>query len=178
MVRREPQVNMRRVIRKKKRGHWLEHSFVRLFLLAMNSGGGSVTAGDPTINEIRKKEYKILIIDDDDGFRDSLRFKLSRIFKAWVEDVNSGKSGIEKLGAGNSYDFIFTDIMMPEMTGIEAYYELRKIDAGIPIVMMSAYSDSDEWNKAQNLKDITLIHKPIAVEMLIKVLAPEKESDS
>jgi CheY-like chemotaxis protein len=137
----------------------------------MSSGGSSDTSYASTIGEIRKKEYKILVIDDDDDFRKSFCFKLKRIFKAQVEDVDSGKSGIEKLRDGNSYDLIFTDIMMPEMTGIETYHELRKIDPKIRIVVMSAYSNSEDWKRAQALKDITLIHKPIQEHVLIKILS-------
>lgn len=148
----------------------LEHAVVRFFLLAMSSGGDSNTADASMVSEIRKKEHKILVIDDDDDFRKSFCFKLKRKYKASVENVNSGKLGIEKLNGGNTYDFIFTDIMMPGMTGIETYYEIRKIDPIIPIVIMSAYSDSEEWKKAQGLKDVTLIHKPILEDVLIKIL--------
>lgn len=122
------------------------------------------------IDEIRRKELRILLIDDDDDFRKSFCFKLKRKYKVKVEDVNSGKAGIDKLRLRKEYDLIFTDIMMPEMTGIDTYHELRKIDANIPIVIMSAYSDSDEWKRAQDLKDISLLHKPIPDEALIKIL--------
>jgi two-component system nitrogen regulation response regulator GlnG len=121
------------------------------------------------INAIRNKEYKILVIDDDDGFRKSFCFKLKRKYKAQVDDVDSGKAGIEKLSDGNTYDFIFTDIMMPGMTGIEAYHELREIDGKIPIIIMSAYSDSNEWKEAQEV-DVPLLHKPISDDQLIKIL--------
>jgi CheY-like chemotaxis protein len=87
-----------------------------------------------------------------------------------VDDVNSGKAGIEKLRQGHSYDIVFTDIMMPEMTGIEAYYELQKIvGGGIRIVIMSAYSDSSEWKQAQDL-GVLLLHKPISEDQLINIL--------
>jgi CheY-like chemotaxis protein len=128
-----------------------------------------------TIDSISNQEIRILIIDDDDDFRKSFCFKLRRKFKAQVDDVDSGKSGIEKLRNGNAYNLIFTDIMMPEMTGIEAYQELRKIDANIRIVIMSAYSNSEEWRKAQELKDVALIHKPIPEDVLIKILSESAE---
>jgi CheY-like chemotaxis protein len=126
-----------------------------------------------TIEEIRSKEYRILVIDDDDKFRKSFCFKLTRKYKARVEDVNLARLGVEKLREGNSYDLIFTDIMMPEMSGIETYYELRKINPTIRIVIMSAYSDSDQWKKAQELGGVTLLHKPIPDDTLIRVLRGE-----
>jgi CheY-like chemotaxis protein len=153
----------------------LKYAVTRFLLSAINLGGGLSTAGASTVNEIRKKEFKILVIDDDDEFRKSLCFKLNRKYKAQVEDVNSGELAIKKLTDGNSYDFIFTDIMMPGMTGIETYHEIQKIDAVMRIVIMSAYSDSEEWQKAQELKDVTLLHKPIPDDALIKILSEDSE---
>ena len=126
------------------------------------------------VEEIRLKQLRILVIDDDDGFRKSLCFKLKRKFNAQVEDVNSGILGIDKLKTGNQYDLILTDIMMPEMTGIETYYEIRKIDSEIKIAVMSAYSSSEEWKKAQELKDVTLLHKPFSDEDLIRVISNDE----
>jgi CheY-like chemotaxis protein len=123
------------------------------------------------INSIINRQYKILVIDDDQDFRKSLCFKLKRKYRAHVEDVDSGKAGIEKLEEGRSYDFVFTDIMMPEMTGIDVYHALRRINADIRIVIMSAYSDSAEWANAQALEDVALLHKPIPEDKLIELLS-------
>jgi CheY-like chemotaxis protein len=123
------------------------------------------------IEVIRRQGYKILVVDDDDKFGKSFCFLLERVFGAHVEHVGSAKRGVEKLRTGNSYDLIFLDIMMPEMTGVEAYHELRMIDDKIRIVIMSAYSDSEEWKKAQDLKDVALLHKPIPEDSLIKILS-------
>jgi CheY-like chemotaxis protein len=127
------------------------------------------------VDSIRRQECRILVIDDDDDFRKSFCFMLRRKFKAQVEGVDSGNTGIEKVRSGNSYDLIFIDIMMPQMTGVETYQELRKFDADVPIAIMSAYSNSAEWEKAQELKDVALLHKPIPVDALIKILSGSAE---
>jgi CheY-like chemotaxis protein len=163
-------VNIRIIPYRAKRRLFLEYSIVRFFLLAMDSGSNLTTGDASLINEIRGHEYRILVIDDDKDFRKSFCFKLKRKYKAQVEDVGSGEAGVEKLRIGNSYDFIFTDIMMDGMTGIETYFELRKINGEVRIVLMSAYSDSKDWEKAQELKDVPLLHKPISDDQLVKVL--------
>lgn len=139
-------------------------------LSAMSSLSGLDAPDISLIKKIASNKYKILVIDDDDKFRRSFCFKLRRIFNAQVDDANSGRSGVEKVKGGGVYDFIFTDIMMPEMTGIETYRILRTINVEMPIVMMSAYSDSEEWKNAQSLEDVSLLHKPIPVTALIRVL--------
>ena len=123
------------------------------------------------INSIIRRQFKILVIDDDDAFRRSLCFKLKRKYRAHVEEASSGKAGIARLEEGHSYDIVFTDIMMPGMTGIDVYHALRRIDADIRIVIMSAYSDSAEWANAQALEDVALLHKPIPEDKLIELLS-------
>lgn len=160
-----------RLFYKTRRRYFVGNTIFRFLLFAAGEKGGADIAEALAMIQIRAKAYKILVIDDDDSFRKSFCFKLRRKFKARVEDVNSGRAAVEKVLAGNSYDLIFTDIMMAGMTGIETYRALREVDAAIRIVIMSAYSDSEEWKKAQELKDTALLHKPIPDDVLIAILS-------
>jgi len=164
-------VTTRRLPNKTTLRYLLRHRIGQFFLLAMGAGENFLADNAARIGRIREQGYKILVIDDDDDFRKSFCFKLKRKYKAHVEEVVSGEAGIEKLSEGNSYDFIFTDIMMPPgISGIETYHKLRKLDGHIRIVIMSAYSDSDDWKRAQELADVPLLHKPIPEEQLITIL--------
>jgi len=163
-------MTIKRFLRKPVNHYLLKYSIVRFFLMALDSGVDRADSDvGKLIQKIREREYRILVIDDDDSFRKSFCFKLKRKYKAQVIDEISGEAGIANLSKGNLYDFIFTDIMMPGMTGIEAYHKLREIDGVIPIVVMSAYSDSEEWKRAQDL-GVPLLHKPIAEDQLIRIL--------
>lgn len=150
--------------------HYFGDYLIVRFLM-QEAGLGEMLPDQETerLNRIREQSYKILVIDDDDKFRKSFCFKLKRKYKAEVEDVVSGEEGVKKLSDGHRYDFIFTDVMMPGITGVETYHRLREIDAEIPIVIMSAYSDSEEWKKAQQL-NVPLLHKPISDGQLDKIL--------
>jgi CheY-like chemotaxis protein len=163
-------VNRSRLSFAKVRHRLLEHIVVPFFLLATFGAGGGQSEMRTLIDEIRKKRHTILVIDDDNKFRRSLCFMLKRIYSAQVDDVNSGLLALEKLAEGRSYDLILTDIMMPKMSGLEAYRELKKIDPHVKIVFMSAYSDSEEWEKAQQLGEV-LLHKPILPDALIRILS-------
>jgi CheY-like chemotaxis protein len=135
----------------------------------MGAGDNLSGADASKIDKIRERKHKILVIDDTDKFRKAFCFNLKRKYNAQVDGVNSGEAGIEKLKGGNSYDFVFTDIMMPGMTGIDVYHELQKLGIEIRIVIMSAYSDSDAWKEAQAL-NVPLLHKPIPEDQLIEIL--------
>lgn len=167
-------MNLKRYFSRTKRRYLAEITIVRFFLLAQDAHGGEGEGDDFLISEIRKMRYRVLVIDDNDKFRRAFCFKLKRIFNAAVDDVNSGEAAIDKLQTDN-YDLIITDIMMPPgMSGIETYHEVRKIEVSTRVVMMSAYSDSDEWKQAQDLHDVTLLHKPFHDAALIDIFNPNR----
>jgi len=98
-----------------------------------------------------------------------MRALLERVFRARVEDVDSGKAGVAKIKGGNRYDVIFLDLMMPEMNGNETRAELLREDSSLFIAFMSAFSDSQEWQIAKN-SGAPLLVKPLELEHLIEVL--------
>ena len=66
----------------------------------------------------------ILIIDDDDQFREMLRQMLERAGYEVVE-ASDGKEGL-KLFRENQVDLVITDIFMPEKEGLEVIMEFRR----------------------------------------------------
>ena len=66
----------------------------------------------------------ILIIDDDDQFRQMLRQMLERAGYEVVE-ASDGKEGL-KLFRENQVDLVITDIFMPEKEGLEVIMEFRR----------------------------------------------------
>ena len=61
---------------------------------------------------------RILVIDDDLAIRVLLQAVLRRM-KFDVELAEDGAAGLEKLGAGSTYDLILLDLMMPRLNGYE-----------------------------------------------------------
>ena len=116
------------------------------------------------------KKLRILIVDDEESFRESMRYWLARTFGAKVEVVGSGTAALEKLKQGNTYDLIFLDVMMPGMDGLETYRALQELACTGRIVLMSAYSDSEQWKEADAL-ELELISKPIREDMIVYILS-------
>lgn len=124
---------------------------------------------DDEITAIRDKHLRVLLIDDDALLRVAMSFMLTAKYGAEVKDVGSGMEAIETLQAGDLFDIIFLDIMMPQMNGIETYQQLRKIDDECKVVMMSAHSESDEWKEGEAL-NVEMLPKPIPERRVIEVL--------
>lgn len=86
----------------------------------------------------------------------------------WAKD---GKEAIEKFRDNRDIDLILIDLRMPIMSGYEAMAEIRKMDKGIPIIVQTAYAQSDDRQNIQETDCDDYITKPISKEALIKVIS-------
>lgn len=84
---------------------------------------------------------KILLIDDDQGL---LHF-LSRFFLRKGFDVTAlanARTAIDAISREN-FDLVMLDYKMPELNGLDALDEIKKIDAKTPVILMTAYGTTD-----------------------------------
>jgi CheY-like chemotaxis protein len=122
------------------------------------------------VSAIRDSRLKVLLVDDEEAFRESMSFNLRRKYGAKVRSVGSGLEAVEAMREGEKFDLVFLDIKMHPMNGIETFAELRKIDPSCKIVMMSAHSDCEEWEKAGRL-DVEVLEKPIPERTMTQILS-------
>lgn len=78
----------------------------------------------------------VLVIDDEYGPRESIAFTLSSEFA--VETAERAAEALAKLKE-RAYAAVVLDIRMPEMDGIRALEELRKIDPHVSVIMLTGY---------------------------------------
>ncbi len=78
---------------------------------------------------------KILLIDDDELVVSSIAGQLE-LHGHEIEIACNGRQGIRRF-AEDQFDVIVTDILMPEMDGLELLRELRTQNPSIPIIAMT-----------------------------------------
>jgi PAS domain S-box-containing protein len=71
---------------------------------------------------------RILVVDDEPIVGGSIRRTLAKEHDVVV--VSSGKEALALIQAGEAFDLILSDVMMPEMSGIDLYQELLKLRPG------------------------------------------------
>lgn len=79
---------------------------------------------------------KILIIDDEDQYRSTLKRMLEKAGYNEIEEAANGNDGL-KIFRRQHFDLVITDIIMPEKEGIETIVELVKAEPRIKIIAMS-----------------------------------------
>jgi DNA-binding response OmpR family regulator len=83
----------------------------------------------------------ILLVDDDDDLRDSLRDQLALYDEFQILTAPSATKGIE-LARKERLDLVLFDVMLPDMDGREAVKLLRKGGFKAPVIMLTA-NDSE-----------------------------------
>jgi CheY-like chemotaxis protein len=116
----------------------------------------------------------ILIIDDDDSLRDSLRRTLHKEGYTIMEASEGGR-GL-KLLERSSVDLILLDMFMPDKDGLETIRELRLAHPEIPIIAMSGggfRGTVDVLHVAKKLGVRRTLGKPFTREQLLDALCEE-----
>jgi len=123
------------------------------------SAGTPGGAGEPS--GVPENKPRILVVDDVADNRDVLSRRLVRRgFE--VAEASGGRQALEKL-SGESFDLVLLDIMMPDLSGNEVLRQLRKTrsDVELPVIMVSAKSQSDDVVESLTLGANDYVIKPI-----------------
>jgi len=83
---------------------------------------------------------RILVVDDDDEFRESLSLNLMDEGFA-VSPFANGPAALEHLTTGESADVILLDWRMPGMNGLEVLREVRQRGVATPVIFLTVLSD-------------------------------------
>jgi two-component system, sensor histidine kinase and response regulator len=120
----------------------------------------------PTVAPRRKGT--LLIVDDDDAPRQSLR----AIFKDDFEILMAadGASAVE-LAQKHHIDVAVLDIRMAGMSGIEVLERLKYVNPGIEAVMMTAFETAETMLRALRLRACDYINKPFDVSTMRAAVA-------
>lgn len=108
---------------------------------------------------------RVLVIDDEDVVHASLRKILSRLGYG-VEGVLSAREGLARLD-DERFDLIITDLMMPQMNGIELLSELRRRGCSTPVLMITGYPTIRTAVQAMRLGAVDYVAKPFTRKELL-----------
>ncbi|NOY52930.1 MAG: response regulator [Deltaproteobacteria bacterium] len=115
---------------------------------------------------------KILLVDDDQSARVTLSIALKSAGFS-VEIVDNGRKALQRLGE-DSYEWVISDVNMPDLDGVELVRKIREQDHEIRIVLISAFRSPDE---IQGLQIQGFLEKPINVRKLYAILRNEPVSE-
>lgn len=112
-------------------------------------------------------QKRVLVVDDEQSIRDSLRLLLKSSFE--VEVADNGAAAIEAVRRQKP-DLILLDVIMPELDGIETLRRLRADFKEVPVVMLSATTTVQTAVSALKIGAVDFLSKPFDVEELTSLL--------
>lgn len=110
------------------------------------------------------EEARILIVDDDEGMRETL----SDILKEEGYPVESAGTGEEALQciSKDFYNLALIDIKLPDISGMELLEKIKECSPDTAAILMTGYASIDTSVKALNLGAEAYIIKPLNIEEL------------
>jgi two-component system, OmpR family, alkaline phosphatase synthesis response regulator PhoP len=113
---------------------------------------------------------RILLVEDEPGLVLTLRDRLSREGYA-VETSVDGESGLER-AAGEAFDLVLLDVMLPRVNGLDVLRELRKRGVDTPVIMLTAKGQVVDKVVGLKLGADDYVTKPFEmVELLARIEA-------
>ena len=114
------------------------------------------------------KKLKLLYVEDNQQARESTLIILNDIFKE-VIIAEDGEDGLDKFHQTNP-QIIITDVNMPYMDGLEMIQNIRKTNNDIPVIVISAYNESEYFLKSIAFGVDGYILKPLEFQHFFTIL--------
>jgi len=109
-------------------------------------------------------KYAVLVVDDEEPVRNLVVTLLTRLGHSCVK-ATDGIDALDKM-TKNKIDAIITDIKMPKMDGIKLTEEILKQYPGLPIMVMTGFTEESTAEGAISAGAWEFIQKPFSAEEL------------
>jgi len=111
---------------------------------------------------------RVLIVDDDPGIGETM----CDILTLEGYEVSVAHCGEEAVGlcSREHYDFVLLDIRMPGMNGVETLREIKRLDGGARVIMITGYECGELAQQAMQAGAEAVFRKPLDVAAFLPLL--------
>ncbi|MBL7134560.1 MAG: transporter substrate-binding domain-containing protein [Phycisphaerae bacterium] len=135
---------------------------------------GRTVAGD---EPVRGTEH-VLIVDDEESVRDFVRTSLQSLGYT-VSACADGAAGVDYYRRHHQeIDLVILDLIMPRMNGLDAFREMKKIEANVRVLVSSGFSYTQATRQMLDEGALALLNKPFSIAKLSQAVAEHIQHDS
>jgi CheY-like chemotaxis protein len=116
--------------------------------------------------EVPNPKARILCVDDENVILDSFR-KILVLDGYSVDTVNSGPEALSLIKS-HHYDFLFTDLKMPEMDGVEVAKSVKYLRPDIDVIIITGYATVETAVECMKYGAMDYVQKPFTEDELLE----------
>ncbi|MEN0036037.1 MAG: response regulator [Cellvibrio sp.] len=128
-----------------------------------------VSESDSSTKNVAAKNSKVLVVDDQPEVLDTA----AQLFRALGYDVfaaNNGRDAIELLQRHKDLNLLFSDIVMPGMSGLELARIAMEMNPALKIILATGYTAEMVEKQAEYSAQFTVISKPYKISEIVQRL--------
>ncbi len=112
------------------------------------------------------KDAKLLLVDDEKGFLDTLTKRLKKR-ELKVRAVYSGEDALVELKKNSAIEVVVLDVKMPGMDGIETLVEIKQRFPLMEVIMLTGHATVETAIDGMKLGAFDYLLKPCDIDVLI-----------
>lgn len=114
---------------------------------------------------------KVLVVDDDQGLRLSVKTPLVASGRYQVEEAFDGINALEKFRCSEpKFDVVILDVDMPRLNGLETLKQIKEINPGTVVLMLTAHATLQDAVQAVKDGAYDYLSKPVSGDDLLALL--------
>jgi len=115
--------------------------------------------------EVQNPKARILCVDDEEVILDSFR-KILVLDGYCVDTVQNGKEALGLIQS-HHYDFVFTDLKMPEMDGVDVVKSVKHMRPDIDVIVITGYATVETAVECMKFGAVDYVQKPFTEDELL-----------
>ncbi|RKX23880.1 MAG: hypothetical protein DRP46_14100 [Candidatus Zixiibacteriota bacterium] len=112
------------------------------------------------------RAFKVLIVDDEPRVRDIFKQFCEITGSVEVDMAENGSEAVEKIRESD-YDLVTMDLIMPEMSGVEAVTKIKEIKPHLPVIVITGNATESLVRQAGVKGANSLMYKPVMMENFV-----------
>jgi len=119
------------------------------------------------------ESIRVLLVDDEEGFRAPLAKRLSRRGMQ-IKDASNGREALSILSQ-DPVDVIVMDVKMPVMNGLEALKQIKETRPGMEVILLTGHASAQDGVDGIKLGAFDYLPKPVEFEHLYSKIRQARE---
>jgi len=119
---------------------------------------------------ITPPEQRILVVDDEPLVRRSLCRMLQRLGYI-ATGVDSGAAAMALLRSGQMFELVILDMLMPQQSGDEVFYEIKALHSDLPVIISSGFANEDILTELKENNLSGILQKPYTPDELSQIIS-------